>query len=103
MYAVIEQGGKQYRVAEGDKFRVEKLNAEDGASVDFDKVILLGKDDGAVIGTPYVEGAKVTAKVIESGKDDKVIVFKYRRKKNYRKFRGHRQQYTLVQIETICA
>lgn len=103
MYAVIEQGGKQYRVAEGDKFRVEKIHAEEGANVEFEKVILLGKDDGAVIGTPYVEGAKVTAKILESGKEDKIIVFKYRRKKNYRKFRGHRQQYTLVQIEAINA
>ncbi|MEG1603469.1 MAG: 50S ribosomal protein L21 [Cloacibacillus sp.] len=101
MYAVIEQGGKQYRVTEGDKFRMEKIHAEDGAQVAFDKVILLGKDDGAVIGAPYVDGASVTAKVLESGKDDKVIVFKYRRKKNYRKFRGHRQQYTLIQIESV--
>lgn len=101
MYAVIEQGGKQYRVTEGDKFRMEKIHAEDGAQVAFDKVILLGKDDGAVIGAPYVDGATVTAKVLESGKDDKVIVFKYRRKKNYRKFRGHRQQYTLIQIESV--
>lgn len=101
MYAVIEQGGKQYRVSEGDKFKVEKIHAEDGALVTFDKVILLGKDEGAVIGAPYVEGASVSAKIVESGKNDKVIVFKYRRKKNYRKFRGHRQQYTLVQIESI--
>ena len=95
MYAVIEQGGKQYRVSEGDKFKVEKIHAEDGAVVTF------GKDEGAVIGAPYVEGASVSAKIVESGKNDKVIVFKYRRKKNYRKFRGHRQQYTLVQIESI--
>ena len=95
MYAVIEQGGKQYRVSEGDKFKVEKIHAEDGAVVTFDKVILLGKDEGAVIGAPF------SAKIVESGKNDKVIVFKYRRKKNYRKFRGHRQQYTLVQIESI--
>lgn len=101
MYAVIEQGGKQYRVAAGDKFKVDKLNAENGSQVEFDKVILLGKDDGAVIGAPYVEGAKVTAKVLESGKEDKVMVFRYRRKHRYRKFRGHRQQYTLVQIEAI--
>ena len=101
MYAVIEQGGKQYRVKAGDKFRVEKIHAEDGAQIELGKVILLGKDEGAVIGSPYVEGASVTAKVLESGKDDKVIVFKYRRKKNYRKFRGHRQQFTSVVIEGI--
>lgn len=103
MYAVIEQGGKQYRVTAGDKFRVEKIHAEDGAQIELGKVILLGKDEGAVVGSPYVEGASVTAKILESGKDDKVIVFKYRRKKNYRKFRGHRQQYTLVQIESVNA
>ena len=101
MYAIIETGGKQYRVSAGDKIRFEKIHAEEGAQVTFDKVILLGKDDGAVVGAPYVEGAAVTGKVIEHGKDDKVIVFKYRRKKNYRKFRGHRQQFTSVVIEGI--
>lgn len=101
MYAVIETGGKQYRVSTGDKLRLEKIHAEEGEQVSFDKVILLGKDDGPVIGTPYIDGAVVTAKILEHGKDDKVIVFKYRRKKNYRKFRGHRQQYTLVQVDGI--
>lgn len=101
MYAVIETGGKQYRVSEGDKIRFEKLQAEVGGEVTFDKVLLLGKDNGPVIGTPYVGGAAVTAKVLEHGKDDKVIVFKYRRKKNYRKFRGHRQQFTLVEVSRI--
>lgn len=101
MYAVVETGGKQYRVSEGDTLRLEKLHADDGATVIFDKVLILGKDDAPVIGTPYVDGAKVTGKVLEHGKDDKVIVFKYRRKKNYRKFRGHRQQFTSVSIEGI--
>lgn len=101
MYAVIEACGRQYRVAEGDKLRLEKLGAEEGSVVTFDKVILLGKDDAPVIGAPYVEGASVTAKVLENGKDDKVAVFRYHRKKNYRKFRGHRQQYTAVVIEGI--
>ena len=101
MYAVIETGGKQYRVTAGDKLRLEKIHADDGAEVSFDKVILLGKDEGPVIGTPYIDGAVVTAKILEHGKDDKVIVFKYRRKKNYRKFRGHRQQYTLVEFDGI--
>ena len=101
MYAVIETGGKQYRVSEGDKFRVEKLQAEEGSNILFDKVLLLGKDDAPVIGSPYVEGASVSAKVLAHGKGDKVIVFKYRRKKNYRKFRGHRQQYSFIQIEGI--
>ena len=101
MYAIIETGGKQYRVSAGDKLRLEKIHAEEGEQVSFDKVILLGKDDGPLIGTPYIDGAVVTAKILEHGKGDKVIVFKYRRKKNYRKFRGHRQQYTLVQIDGI--
>ncbi len=101
MYAIIETGGKQYRVAAGDKLRLEKIHAEEGEQVSFDKVILLGKDEGPVIGTPYIDGAVVTAKILEHGKDDKVIVFKYRRKKNYRKFRGHRQQYTLVEFDGI--
>lgn len=101
MYAVIETGGKQYRVSAGDKLRLEKIHEDEGSQVSFDKVILLGRDEGPVIGTPYVEGAVVTARVLEHGKDDKVIVFKYRRKKNYRKFRGHRQQYTLVQVDGI--
>ncbi|MDD4159426.1 MAG: 50S ribosomal protein L21 [Synergistaceae bacterium] len=101
MYAVIETGGKQYRVSNGDKLRLEKIHADEGTQVSFDKVILLGKDDGPVIGTPYVDGAAVTAKVLEHGKEDKIIVFKYRRKKNYRKFRGHRQQYTFVEIDGI--
>lgn len=101
MYAVIETGGKQYRVTEGDKLRVELLHADEGAQVSFDKVLLLGKDDLAVIGSPYIEGATVTGKVLANGKDDKVVVFRYRRKKNYRKFRGHRQQFSYVQIEGI--
>lgn len=101
MYAVIETGGKQYRVKTGDKIRMEKIHVEDDAKITFDKVILLGKDDAPVIGTPYVEGASVTAKVLEHGKGDKVIVFRYRRKKNYRKFSSHRQQFTSVLIESI--
>jgi large subunit ribosomal protein L21 len=101
MYAVIEEGGKQYRVSQGDKIRVEKRDLEAGSEISIDKVMLIGRDDGAVIGTPYVAGASVTAKVLEHGKEDKVIVFKYRRKKNYRRFRGHRQQYTVLSVEAI--
>jgi large subunit ribosomal protein L21 len=103
MYAIIETGGKQYKVSQGDQLRVEKLNSEEGANVTFDKVLFVGKDDGALIGDPYVNGASVTGKVISHGRDDKVIVFRYRRKKNYRKFRGHRQHFSLVQIEGISA
>ncbi|MDR3332807.1 MAG: 50S ribosomal protein L21 [Synergistaceae bacterium] len=101
MYAVIEEGGKQYRVSEGDKIRVEKRPEEEGESITLDKVLLLGKDEGAVVGAPLVSGASVTAKVLAHGKEDKVIVFKYRRKKNYRRFRGHRQQFTELSVESI--
>ncbi|MCX7828291.1 MAG: 50S ribosomal protein L21 [Thermanaerothrix sp.] len=101
MYAIVETGGKQYRVKQGDRIRVELLKAEAGASVCLDKVLFVSKDDSVVIGSPYVDGAKVTAKVLEHGKEDKVIVFKYRRKKNYRRFRGHRQPYTDLLVEDI--
>ncbi|MDR1885772.1 MAG: 50S ribosomal protein L21 [Synergistaceae bacterium] len=101
MYAVVEAGGKQYRVSEGERIRVEKCSGEIGGTVTLDKVVLLGRDDGAVIGAPYVEGASVVTKVIAHDKEDKVIVFKYRRKKNYRRFRGHRQQYTELSVESI--
>ncbi len=103
MYAVVEAGGKQYRVTEGMRIRVEKCDTPVGEAISLDKVVLVGKDDGAVIGTPYVEGASVSAKVLGHGKEDKVIVFKYRRKKNYRRFRGHRQQYTDLAVESIRA
>lgn len=103
MYAVVESGGKQYRVAEGNRIRVEKCDAEIGSSVTLDKVMLLGKDDSVQVGAPYVAGVSVSAKVLAHGKEDKVIVFKYRRKKNYRRFRGHRQQYTDLVVETINA
>lgn len=103
LYAVIETGGKQYRVSEGDRIRVEKLDAADGDIITIDKVIMLGRDDAPVFGSPFVSGAVVKAKVAEHGKEDKVIIFKYRRKKNYRRFRGHRQQYTDLVIESITA
>jgi large subunit ribosomal protein L21 len=101
MYAIIVTGGKQYRVSEGDKIRVEKLDAEEGSAVEIKEVLLLGRDDGPVTGTPLVEGASVKASVIGHGKEDKVIIFKYRRKKNYRRFRGHRQRYTELKVESI--
>lgn len=101
MYAVIEAGGKQYRVCKGDKIRVEKIEAEPGSEITIDKVLMLGRDGGAEVGAPYVSGASVAAKVLEHGKEDKVIVFKYRRKKNYRRFRGHRQQYTELSILSL--
>ena len=101
VYAVIETGGKQYRISEGDTIRVERLQSETGSTVELANVLLLGKDDGPVVGSPTVSGASVKASVVSHGKEKKVIVFKYRRKKNYRKFRGHRQQYTDLKVESI--
>lgn len=101
MYAIIETGGKQYKVKEGDVLFVEKLPAGEGENVTFDRVIALGKTDGFVAGTPVVEGATVTAKVEKHVKGNKIIVFKYKPKKNYRKKQGHRQPYTKVVIEKI--
>lgn len=103
MYAIIKTGGKQYRVQEGDILRVEKLNAEEGQEIEFDEVLAVSKDDGLTIGTPCVEGAKVEAKILGQGKGEKVIVFKYKAKKNYRKKQGHRQPFTEVQITKINA
>ena len=101
MYAVIETGGKQYRVSEGDTIRVERLQEEPGSTVELTNVLLLGKDDGPMVGSPLVEGASVKASVLEHGKENKVIIFRYRRKKKYRKFKGHRQQYTALKVEAI--
>ncbi len=103
MYAVIETGGKQYRVSEGDILFVEKLNAEENTDITFDKVIAVGKEDGAVIGTPTVEGASVSAKVVKNGKGKKVTVFTYRAKKGSKRKMGHRQPYSKVQIMNINA
>ena len=100
MYAIIETGGKQYRVQEGDVIRVEKLKAEAGEVVSFDHVLVLGEGEGAVVGTPY-PGDVVEGKVVESGKGQKVIIFKYKSKKDYRKKQGHRQPYTEVEVLSI--
>lgn len=101
MYAVIETGGKQYRVEEGDTLFVEKLDVEEGDKFSFDKVLILSNEGELSAGSPYVEGAKVEANVIAQGKAKKIIVFKYKAKKNYKKKQGHRQPYTKVQIEKI--
>lgn len=101
MYAVVETGGKQYRVQEGDEIIVEKLGIEAEEEVVFDKVLAAGEGADIKIGTPYVEGASVKGTVIENGKAKKVIVFKYKAKKDYRKKRGHRQPYTKVKIDSI--
>ena len=100
MYAVIETGGKQYRVQEGDVITIEKLNAEVGETVTFDKVLVLGEGKDVKVGTPYVDVA-VTGSVVENGKGQKVIIFKYKAKKDYRKKQGHRQPYTMVKIESL--
>ena len=100
MYAVIETGGKQYRVQEGDVITVEKLAAEAGDKVTFDRVLLLSDGKEVKIGTPYLAEA-VTGTVVENGKGQKVIIFKYKAKKDYRKKQGHRQPYTMVKIESV--
>ncbi len=103
MYAVIETGGKQYRVSEGDVVFIEKLNAEAEQSISFDKIVAVGKDDSTEIGTPYVNGAKVSATVLKNGKAKKVVVFTYKAKKGYKRKKGHRQPYTQVRIDSIQA
>lgn len=100
MYAVIQTGGKQYQVQEGDLLKVEKLNAEVGTKVTFDEVLLVG-GDSVKIGQPVVEGAKVTALVEEQGKVKKIVIGKFKAKKNYKRKQGHRQPFTLVKIEAI--
>ena len=101
MYAVIKSGGKQYRVAEGDVVCVEKLDAESDAPVEFKEVLLIKTDDKTFIGEPLVEGASVKGVLKAQGKGEKVLVFKYKKKKQYRRTRGHRQQYSEVLIEKI--
>lgn len=100
MYAIIETGGKQYKVANGDTIFVEKLAAENDALVEF-KVVAVSTDDGFKTGAPYVEGAKVTGKVIKTDKAKKITVFTYKPKKSEKRKMGHRQPYTKVQIESI--
>lgn len=101
MYAIIKTGGKQYKVAEGDVIMVEKLAAGEGEAVVFNQVLTVVNDADVKIGTPVVEGAKVTGKVEAQGKDKKILVFKYKAKSNYRKRQGHRQPFTKVVIEKI--
>jgi len=105
MYAVIETGGKQYRVEPGQTVVVEKLPGDEGAAIEFDRVLLVSSGDGAdvKVGQPVVSGARVTGKIVEHGLGDKLVVFKFRRRKNYVRKNGHRQQYTAVQIDQIVA
>ena len=102
MYAIIEACGKQYKVAQGDVVFFEKLDAEEGKKVKFDNVILVSEDNGKVeVGNPYVKDAKVEGKVVSHGKGKKILVYKYKAKKNYRRTQGHRQPYTKVEITSV--
>ena len=103
MYAIIETGGKQIKVEVGSKIYVEKLDVETGSVYTFDKVLLVSDDNSAKVGTPYVAGASVTAKVEKQGKEKKLLVFKYKSKANYRRKQGHRQPYTCLTVEAINA
>ncbi len=101
MYAVIESGGKQHRVSEGEELRLEKLDREVGATVVFDRVLMVGEGAEARIGQPYVEGSSVEAEVLEQGRGEKIRIVKFHRRKHHRKQMGHRQSYTRVKITGI--
>ena len=101
MYAVIKTGGKQHKVAEGEILKVEKLKASEGEPVDITDVLLIEKDGEVTLGSPFIEGVKVTAKILRHGKEDKVTIIKMKRRKDYRKKQGHRQNYSEIQIEQI--
>lgn len=101
MYAVVQTGGKQYRVCEGDVINVEKLDVEAGSVITLEQVLVVGGEDGIVVGKPYVAGASVAANVVENGKAKKVVTFKYKAKKDYSKKMGHRQPYTKLEITEI--
>lgn len=103
MYAIIETGGKQYRVSEGDVVFVEKLEVNENDTISFDKVIAVSDDKGMSVGAPYVSGATVNATVLKNGKNKKITVFTYKPKKGYSRKLGHRQPYTKVRIESIKA
>ncbi len=103
MYAIIETGGKQYKVQQGDTLFIEKLDVQAGDAVTFDKVMAVGSEDGLKVGAPYIKGAAVKATVVKNGKGEKIVVFKFKAKKNYRRRQGHRQPYTKVEIGEINA
>jgi len=103
MYAIMETGGKQFKVQQGDVLRIEKLDAEVGETVEVTKVLALSGDEGLTVGKPYIEGAKVVLKVTEQGRGEKILVFKYKPKKKYRKLRGHRQPFSQVVVDEILA
>lgn len=101
MYAIIETGGKQYRVAEGQTLKVEKLEAEAGHTVDFDRVLMVGEGEQVRFGAPVIDGAKVVAEVVKHGRADKIRIIKFRRRKHHMKRQGHRQYFTQVKIVKI--
>ncbi|MBV6476453.1 MAG: 50S ribosomal protein L21 [Rhodocyclales bacterium] len=103
MYAVIKTGGKQYRVAAGEKLKIEQIPAEVGAEITLDQVLMVGDGESVKIGAPLVQGASVKAKVLAQGRHDKVKIFKMRRRKHYQKHQGHRQNFTEIQISGISA
>ena len=101
MYAVIETGGKQHRVTEGELIRVEKIEADTGSTIDFDRVLMVGEGETFKVGTPVVDGAKVSAEVVQHGRGDKVTILKFKRRKHYMKRQGHRQWFTEIKITAI--
>lgn len=103
MYAVIKTGGKQYRVSAGQRLRIEKIDAAEGADVEFDQVLLVGEGDSVTVGKPLVDGGRVQARVRTQGLGKKIEVIKFRRRKNYRRTKGHRQAYTEIEITGIVA
>ncbi len=103
MYAVIETGGKQYKVQPGDTVVVEKLPGVTGDHIQFDQVLLLSDEENVAVGRPRIQGAHVTGQIVEQGRDDKVIVYKFKRRKNYRRKYGHRQSFTAVKIDEVVA
>ena len=103
MYAVFKTGGKQYRASTGDVIKVEKIEAEKGATIELDQVLMVGEGEDVKIGTPFLEGGKVTAMVLDQGRGDKIKVIKFKRRKNYRRQMGHRQCFTQIEITGIDA
>lgn len=101
MYAIFELGGKQYTVEKGTVIKVEKLNALEGEEIELSNVLFVKRDGEVLVGKPCIDGARIKARVLEHGKEKKVIVFKYKRKKNYRRKRGHRQPFTRIEVEDI--
>ncbi len=101
MYAIVETGGKQYRMSEGEVYRLEKLEGEVGSEVVFDRILAVSENEETEVGAPYLDNAQVKARVLSHGKNKKIVVFKYKPKKNYRRKKGHRQPYTQVVVEKI--